>query len=76
MLTNRTRPNCGARSISRSTAPGRAAPADSITPERAAEIAFDGALHDRPLILTHSLFAERAKARFDEAIARLSHIGG
>ena len=52
-------------------APGRAEPEDSITPEVAARIAFDGVLADRPLILTHPHFVARAEARFMQALADL-----
>lgn len=52
-------------------APGRDEPADSIAPEEAARIAFAGALADKPFILTHPGFVERARARFDAVIAAL-----
>ncbi|MFZ5747614.1 MAG: SDR family NAD(P)-dependent oxidoreductase [Pseudomonadota bacterium] len=51
--------------------PNRPAPADSITPERAADIAFAGALADQPLILTHPDFVARAEARFAAAVEGL-----
>jgi len=52
-----------------SAAPDRAEPDDSISPGEAARIAFEGALADRPLILTHPHFARRAEARFDHVLA-------
>jgi hypothetical protein len=52
-------------------APGRDEPADSITAEEAARIAFAGAVADRPYILSHPNFIERADARFSSVIAAL-----
>ena len=51
--------------------PTRPAPPDSMTPERVAEIAFAGALEDRFMVLTHPAFADRAEARFVDAVAQL-----
>jgi NAD(P)-dependent dehydrogenase (short-subunit alcohol dehydrogenase family) len=51
--------------------PDRETPADSISPDEAARIAFAGALVDKPLILTHPHFVERAQARFEGALAAL-----
>jgi len=50
-------------------AAGRDEPPDSIAPEEAARIAMDGALANRPFILTHPKFVDRARARFDAVIA-------
>jgi NAD(P)-dependent dehydrogenase (short-subunit alcohol dehydrogenase family) len=52
-------------------APDRTEPEDSIAPEEAARIAFDGAIADRPLILTHPRFVARAEARFTQVLADL-----
>jgi NAD(P)-dependent dehydrogenase (short-subunit alcohol dehydrogenase family) len=49
-------------------APDRDEPTDSISPEEAARIAFAGAIADRPFILTHPSFIERASTRFDQVI--------
>ena len=64
-------PGAVATHIFDQAAPGRAEPVDSITPPEAARIAFAGALADRPLILTHPAFVERAEARFAQAVADL-----
>jgi NAD(P)-dependent dehydrogenase (short-subunit alcohol dehydrogenase family) len=45
---------------------------DSISPAEAARIAFTGAMADRPLILTHSHFVDRARTRFDAALEDLA----
>ncbi|MDB5673959.1 MAG: family oxidoreductase [Sphingomonas bacterium] len=45
---------------------------DTISPEDTARIAFAGAIEDRPLILTHPHFVERARARFEAALAELA----
>lgn len=45
---------------------------DTISPQDAARIAFTGAIADRPLILTHPHFVDRARARFDAALAELA----
>jgi NAD(P)-dependent dehydrogenase (short-subunit alcohol dehydrogenase family) len=64
-------PGAVSTQIFTAAAPGRAEPEDSITPEEAARIAFDGALADRPLILTHPHFVARAEARFEQALSDL-----
>jgi short-subunit dehydrogenase len=52
--------------------PERAAPADSITPERAAEIAFAGAVQGLPKILTHPNYIGRARDRFERTLDELA----
>jgi NAD(P)-dependent dehydrogenase (short-subunit alcohol dehydrogenase family) len=64
-------PGAVATHIFAQAAPDRDEPVDSITPEEAARIAFAGALADKPLILTHPHFVERAQARFEGALAAL-----
>ncbi|WP_125953631.1 SDR family oxidoreductase [Novosphingobium sp. MD-1] len=51
--------------------PDRAPPADSITPEAAAVIAFDGARARRAKILTHPGYVDRAVRRFETSLADL-----
>ncbi len=48
--------------------PDHTAAADSISPERAADIAFAGAIADQPIILTHPNFIDRARARFESVL--------
>jgi len=52
--------------------PDRAAPADSISPEDAAAIAFDGAVAGRAKILTHPRYVERAQQRFATVLEELA----
>lgn len=52
--------------------PSRPAPADSITPEQAAAIAFEGAIADKAKILTHPNYIDRAKARFTTVLGELA----
>lgn len=52
--------------------PGRAPPADSISPEEAAAIAFDGAVAGRAKILTHPSYVERARLRFAKVLDELA----
>jgi NAD(P)-dependent dehydrogenase (short-subunit alcohol dehydrogenase family) len=65
-------PGAVATHIFAQAAPDRETPADSITPDAAAVIAFAGAVADKALILTHPHFVERAKARFDGVIEGLA----
>lgn len=64
-------PGAVSTAIFASADPGRPAPADSISPDEAARIAFEGVLADRFLILTHPAFAERARTRFDATLREL-----
>ncbi|MES2495767.1 MAG: SDR family NAD(P)-dependent oxidoreductase [Pseudomonadota bacterium] len=52
--------------------PNRAAPADSMSPEQVANIAFAGALADLPKILTHPAYVARAEERFGRVVGELS----
>ncbi|MBY8823536.1 SDR family NAD(P)-dependent oxidoreductase [Sphingomonas colocasiae] len=52
--------------------PDRAAPAESISPEDAAAIAFDGAVAGRAKILTHPRYVERARQRFATVLEELA----
>lgn len=52
--------------------PGRAVPADSMTPEEVAGIAFDGATADLAKILTHPAYIARAGERFDRVLKELA----
>ncbi|OCC24412.1 hypothetical protein MB02_07480 [Croceicoccus estronivorus] len=52
--------------------PDRPTPPDSISPDEAAAIAFDGAMTDRFMILTHPSFIERARERFDATLASMA----
>lgn len=51
--------------------PGRKASPGAITTEAAAEIAFAGAVRNRPYILTHEDFVEQADNHFAATIARM-----
>jgi NAD(P)-dependent dehydrogenase (short-subunit alcohol dehydrogenase family) len=64
-------PGAVSTQIFAAAAPGRTEPEDSISPEDAAQIAFDGAIADHPLILTHPRFVARAEARFTQVLADL-----
>lgn len=50
----------------------RSQPADSITPEHAASIAFEGAIADRAKILTHPNYIARAEDRFAKVLGELA----
>lgn len=65
-------PGAVATRIFDSVDPDRAAPADSISPEEAAAIAFDGAVADRAKILTHPRYVERAQQRFAKVVSELA----
>ncbi|RZF64747.1 SDR family NAD(P)-dependent oxidoreductase [Sphingomonas populi] len=52
--------------------PNRTAPADSISPERVAEIAFAGATAGLAKILTHPAFTKAAEARFTRVLDELA----
>lgn len=52
--------------------PDREIPANSITPERAAEIAFAGAASGLPKILTHPDFTQQARERFERVLEELA----
>lgn len=52
--------------------PDRDVPADSITPEAAAEMAFAGALAGHAKILTHPAYVTRIESRFGRVIEELS----
>jgi NAD(P)-dependent dehydrogenase (short-subunit alcohol dehydrogenase family) len=64
-------PGAVSTQIFAAAAPARTEPKDSIAPAEAARIAFEGALADRPLILTHPQFVARAEVRFAQALADL-----
>lgn len=51
--------------------PDHQATPGSITADEAAEIAFSGALENRPYILTHPDFVDQADAHFSATIARM-----
>jgi NAD(P)-dependent dehydrogenase (short-subunit alcohol dehydrogenase family) len=65
-------PGAVATRIFDSVDPDRAAPADSISPEDAAAIAFDGAVAGRAKILTHPRYVERAQQRFALVLGELA----
>lgn len=50
----------------------RPVPADSISPDAVAEIAFARALAGRAKILTHAAYVERIGARFDRVLSEIS----
>ena len=52
--------------------PNRPVPADAMSPEQVAEIAFVGAVANLPKILTHPAYIARAKERFGRVIAELA----
>ncbi|MEP9360428.1 SDR family NAD(P)-dependent oxidoreductase [Sphingomonas sp. KR3-1] len=65
-------PGAVATHIFKDVDPEREVPANSITPERAAEIAFAGAAQGLPKILTHPTYVRRARERFDQVVVELS----
>ncbi|WP_332817508.1 SDR family NAD(P)-dependent oxidoreductase [Sphingopyxis sp.] len=52
--------------------PDRPPPADSLSPDAVAEIAFAGALAGDGKILTHPAYVERIRARFAQVLTELS----
>ncbi|WP_052507744.1 SDR family oxidoreductase [Sphingomonas hengshuiensis] len=65
-------PGAVATGIFAATDPDRAAPADSILPQRAAEIAFAGAAAGLSKILTHPSFTDIARTRFERVTDQLA----
>ncbi|SFS10732.1 SDR family NAD(P)-dependent oxidoreductase [Sphingomonas jatrophae] len=61
-------PGAVATRIFAATDPDRAAPADSITPDVAAALAFEGAVAGQAKILTHPAYVERFRQRFDRVL--------
>ncbi len=56
--------------------PDRPAPADSLSPDAVAEIAFAGAFAGQTKILTHPAYVERIGARFGAVLTELSAANG
>lgn len=52
--------------------PNRPIPADSMTPDEVAKIAFAGAMTDLAKILTHPAYAARAEQRFGRVLGELA----
>jgi len=52
--------------------PDRAVPADSMSPDEVARIAFAGAVADLPKILTHPAYVTRAEERFGRVLGELA----
>jgi short-subunit dehydrogenase len=68
-------PGAVTTSIFEASEPGHQPAPDTISPADAARIAFAGAIADRPLIVTHPQFIDRARARFEAALAELARTG-